>query len=157
MKTFLYPGSFDPPTLGHEDIALRAGALCDRLIVAVMDNAQKSRHLFDAQQRVEMLRELFSDVPNITVVRSEGLLADLCRESGADAVVRGLRNAADLSQEMLMASVNARIGDVETIFFATRDAFANISSSVVRELLSYGRDVSAFIPEKIRHCIHDDR
>ena len=146
-RIYLYPGSFDPPTLGHEDVAFRAAALCDELIVAVLDNAKKRTPLFSAQERVAMLTEMFADRDNIRVVRHEGLLAELYRISGANAVIRGVRGQMDFGDEMLMASVNRRIGAAETVFIPARDRYSQLSASVVRELVSYDCDVSAFVPQ----------
>ena len=150
MRTFLYPGSFDPPTLGHVDIALRASKLCDCLVIAVMENAQKNgRHCFGVEERVAMLQTIFESSDNIRVVQSGGLLVDLYKKLDACAVVRGVRSMSDMENESFMAAVNQKLGGTETIFLPCRSEFSHISSSVVREILSYSGDVSCFVPEKL--------
>ena len=150
MRTFLYPGSFDPPTLGHVDIALRAAKLCDRLVIAVMENAQKvGRHRFTAEERVSMLRTIFENAENVDVVQSGGLLVELYKSLGACAVVRGVRGMSDMENESFMSAVNRELGGAETIFLPCRGELSHISSGVVREILSYGGDVSRFVPNEI--------
>ena len=149
MKTVLYPGSFDPITLGHVDIIRRAARLCDTLIVVVMKNIYK-RGAFPVQQRMEMIQRVCANVPNVRVCTWEGLLVDCARAYGADAVVRGLRAANDFEYEFQMAQLNRRLyAQLETLFIMTAPEYAYISSSAVREIASFGGDVSALVPGEI--------
>ena len=148
----VYPGSFDPATVGHEDMIRRAAAQFDRLIVAVLHNPSK-RGYFPVEQRVRMLEKVAADLPNVTVATWDGLLVDFVKREGACAVVRGLRQVSDFEIEMTMAQANSRLlPGMETIFLMTRPEQGCISSSVVREVASFGGDVSAFVPA----CILED-
>ena len=151
-RVAVYPGSFDPATVGHEDMIRRAAALFDRLIVAVLHNPAK-RGFFPVEERVRMLEKVAADLPNVTVEHWDGLLVDFMRRKGACAVVRGLRQVSDFETEMTMAQVNSRLlPGMETVFLMTRPEQGCISSSVVREVASFGGDVSQFVPA----CIAED-
>ena len=142
----VYPGSFDPATVGHEDMIRRAARLFDRLIVAVLHNPAK-RGFFPVEERVRMLEKITADLPNVTVDRWDGLLVDFMRQTGASAVVRGLRQVSDFETEMTMAQANSRmLPGMETVFLMTRPEQGCISSSVVREIAAFGGDVSPFVP-----------
>ncbi|MBQ6668001.1 MAG: pantetheine-phosphate adenylyltransferase [Bacteroidales bacterium] len=144
-----YAGSFDPVTKGHENIALRAAAMFDRLIVAVGVNSGKSS-LFPLEQRLQWLKSCFRKVPQIEVVAYEGLTVDFCRRCGATVLVRGGRSIADFEQEGNVAAVNkALCPEVETVLLFTDDRLAHVSSSNVREIWRNGGDVSAFLPEGV--------
>ena len=148
----VYPGSFDPATVGHEDMIRRAAALFDRLIVAVLHNPAK-RGFFPVEERMRMLEKICAGLPNVTVARWDGLLVELVKREGACAVVRGLRQVSDFETEMTMAQANSRLlPGMETVFLMTRPEQGCISSSVVREIASFGGDVSHFVPA----CIVDD-
>ena len=153
MKTFIYPGSFDPPTCGHADIARCAAALCDKLIVAVLGNVNKPGAMFTVPERVKMLEEVFQDVPNIEVRHFDGLLVDACHAWDATCIVRGVRGMDDMANEMQLAAINRRIGDVQTIFLPADESLMYVSSSVVRELVHYKSDISSFVPETVRNAI----
>ena len=151
-RVAVYPGSFDPATVGHEDMIRRAAALFDRLIVAVLNNPSK-RGCFPVEERVRMLGKIVAGLPNVTVARWDGLLVDFVRQQGACAVVRGLRQVSDFETEMTMAQANSRLlPGMETIFLMTRPEQGCISSSVVREIATFGGDVSQFVPG----CIAED-
>lgn len=142
----VYPGSFDPATVGHEDMIRRAAGLFDRLIVAVLNNPAK-RGFFTVDQRVAMLEKITADLPNVTVDRWDGLLVDFVKREGACAVVRGLRQVSDFETELTMAQANSRLlPGMETVFLMTRPEQGCISSSVVREIATFGGDVSQFVP-----------
>lgn len=142
----VYPGSFDPPTVGHEDIIRRAAGLFDRVIVAVMHNPAK-RGFYPVEARVGMLEKIAAELPNVTVERWDGLLVDFVRQRCASVVVRGLRQVNDFETEMTMAQVNAQLlPGMETVFLMTRPEHGCVSSSVVREIVSFGGDVSGFVP-----------
>ena len=148
----IYPGSFDPATAGHEDMIRRAALLFDRLIVAVLHNPAK-RGAFPVEKRLEMLRKIAAPIPNVTVASWDGLLVDFVRREGACAVVRGLRQVSDFETEMTMAQANSRLlPGMETVFLMTRPEQGCISSSVVREIASFGGDVRPFVPA----CIAED-
>ena len=148
----IYPGSFDPATVGHEDMIRRAAQLFDKLIVAVLHNPAK-RGAFPVEQRLHMLRKITAELPNVTVARWDGLLVDLVKREGACAVVRGLRQVSDFETEMTMAQANSRLlPGMETVFLMTKPEQGCISSSVVREIASFGGDVSHFVPA----CIIED-
>ncbi len=142
----VYAGSFDPVTLGHEDIIRRGARLFDRLIVAVMHNPNK-RGCFPLEERLALLCRVTADIPNVTVDAWDGLLVDYVRKVRASACVRGLRGVSDFESEIAMAQVNDHLlPSMETIFLMTRPEHSCVSSSVVREAASFGADISAFVP-----------
>lgn len=152
MRIAVYPGSFDPVTAGHEDIIRRASALFDRVIVAVMHNPAK-HGCFPVDERVALLEKVVAPVGNVSVAKWDGMLVDFVRKESACAVVRGLRQVSDFEIEMNMAQVNAQLlPGMETVFLMTRPEHGCVSSSVVREVASFGGDVSAFVPA----CIAQD-
>lgn len=142
----IYPGSFDPVTVGHMDIIRRCTALFDRVIVAVLHNPAK-KGCFPVETRLEMLRRACSALPRVEVRAFTGLLVDAVRETGAAAVVRGLRSPADYESEKTMAHINAELlPGMETVFLLTRPEQAHISSSAVRELASFGGRFEEYVP-----------
>jgi pantetheine-phosphate adenylyltransferase len=143
----LYPGSFDPITLGHEDIARRALMVADRLIVAVAHTStHDKRGLFGVQERVGLIREVLGDEERIEVRSFEGLLVDFARKEGASLVIRGLRAVSDFEYELQMAQMNQELWpELETIFLVPEARNSFISSSLVREVATLGGDVSAFV------------
>lgn len=146
MKTAVCPGSFDPVTNGHLDIITRAARTWDRLIVAVMENPRKSP-LFSVEERVEMLRQATSHLPNVEVASGSGLLIDFARRHGAQAVVKGLRPIQDFEYEWQMGMVNMQLdGQLETYFLMSRKEYSYISSSIVRELAFYGGSLEGLVP-----------
>jgi pantetheine-phosphate adenylyltransferase len=146
MRRAVCPGSFDPVTLGHLDIVRRASALFDEVIVAVGVNPSKSR-LFSAEERLAMLRQGVADLPNVRVEGFTGLITAYCREAGADAIVKGLRSGADFDYELPMAQMNAHLTEVETVFVPADPQYGYVSSSLVKEVASFGGDVSALVPD----------
>lgn len=145
----VYPGSFDPPTVGHLDVIQRAAALFDEVIVAVMHNVAK-RGSFTVEERMDMLARAAGHLQNVRVDKWDGLTVDYVRKAGACAVVRGLRAVSDFESEMTLAQVNSRLlPGMETVFLMSRPEHACISSSVVREAASFGADISAFVPDCI--------
>ena len=156
MRTMIYPGTFDPLTNGHVDIARRAAALCDHLVIAVLNNSSK-KTVFRASERADMVRCVLQDADNITVVAFSGLLVDLYQQMQASAVVRGLRSAADFQFEAQMAAANQiMLPDFETCLLPCRADLAFLSSSIVREVASYGGDFTGMVPAelvpRIREC-----
>ncbi|MGY2704260.1 MULTISPECIES: pantetheine-phosphate adenylyltransferase [unclassified Nocardioides] len=145
MTRAVCPGSFDPVTNGHLDIIRRAAVIFDELVVATGTNPSKSR-LFQPDERLEMLREVCSGLPNVTVSGFSGLIVDFCREIGAQAIVKGLRGGSDYEYELPMAQMNAHLTGVETVFLTTNASWGYVSSSLVKEVASLGGDVSALVP-----------
>lgn len=143
----VYPGSFDPVTLGHEDVARRTLRVCDRLIVAVAESSSQSkRHLFEVPERLEIMREVFARDPGIECVSFSGLLVDFAREMGARFIVRGLRAVSDFEYEFQMAQMNRELWkEAETVFLAPDVPYSFLSASLVREVASLGGDVTSFV------------
>ena len=148
MKTAVYPGSFDPVTLGHLDIVKRAAAMFDRLNVTVMVNTAKTP-LFSTEERVKMLRDATSDIANVEVDSYHGLLIDYCREHDIRIAIRGLRAITDFEYELQIAQTNRELshGELDTLFLTTDLRYSYLSSSTVREIASFGGDVSGCVPE----------
>ena len=155
MKKGIYAGSFDPATLGHLDIIRRAAGIVDRLVVAVLSNSAKNP-LFSVSERVSMIREITSDLENVSVESFHGLTVEYARRIGADVFVRGLRTVSDFEYELQIAQAN-RIAypQVETVFLTTSLEYSNLSSTVVREFASYGGDISKFVPEPLVQRIYN--
>lgn len=141
----LFPGSFDPFTLGHADIVQRALGLFDEVVVAVGYNEQKKGWM-PVEERVEAIRKLYKDEPRVTVESYTGLTVDFARGKGVTAIVRGVRTTADFEYEMQLADVNRQLTGIETVLLPASPQLASLSSSVVRELASFGHDVSGFLP-----------
>ncbi len=151
----IYPGSFDPPTRGHEDLVRRSLALCDRLIVAVATNSAKEP-LFPVSQRLDLLRASIGDDARITFESFEGLLVDYARARGATMVVRGLRAVSDFDFEFQMALMNRQLNHVlETVFLVPAVDLTFLSSSLVREVARYGGDVSSFVHPAVARALAD--
>lgn len=149
----VYPGSFDPITVGHLDVIRRAAQLFDGVIVAVMHNVNK-RGCFSVDQRIDMIQRATEGLDGVQVDKWDGLLADYVRGTGACSVVRGLRAVSDFESEMTMAQVNAQLlPGMETVFLMTKPEHACVSSSVVREAAAFGADISAFVPGSVRNDI----
>lgn len=155
LKIAVYPGSFDPITCGHLDIIKRSCKLFDKVIVAVLDNSQKTP-LFSVSDRIELIKKCTNDIPNCEVESFGGLLVDFVKQSGAHTVVRGLRAISDFEYEFQMAMLNKKLApDVETVFMVTNLNCLYISSSVVKEICRYGGNAEGLIPEEIIKDITD--
>jgi pantetheine-phosphate adenylyltransferase len=152
MATVVFPGSFDPITLGHVDIAVRARQLFDRVIIAVAHNSSKAP-LLDAATRVELAREAVAHVDGIEVASTEGLLVDFCEEHGASAIVKGLRGGADYDVERPMALMNRSLSGIETVFLTGDSALSHIASSLVRDVARHGGDVSLYVPRGVEAAV----
>ena len=157
MRRAVYPGSFDPVTLGHLDIIERASDLVDELIVAVLVNRSKTP-LFSAEERVNMLKDVTSNIPNVRIESFTGLSVDFVRECDAKFIVRGLRAITDFEYELQMAQTNKIINSgIDTIFLTTSLEYAYLSSTTVKEVAWYGGDISHFLPphvaEKVREKV----
>jgi pantetheine-phosphate adenylyltransferase len=155
QKIALFPGSFDPITKGHKSIVERALPMFDKIVVAVGTNTAKNS-VFPLEKRIEWIKKTFAQYDNVEVVTFNSLTVDFCREIGAKYILRGLRNSTDFQYERNIARINQELdSEIETIFLMTKPDDAAISSSLVREILSFGRDVSQFIPEEITISIND--
>lgn len=149
MLTIVYPGTFDPFTRGHEDLARRASRLFARVVVGVAAGEAK-RPMFSLDERVAMAREALADVPNVTVTGFSTLLMKFVHDEGARAVLRGLRAVSDFEYEFQLASMNRHlIPEVETLFLTPAEQYGFISSSLVREIARLGGDVSGFVPPAV--------
>ncbi len=147
MRLAIYPGSFDPVTFGHLDVIQRASLIFDRVVVAAAVHAQK-HHTFGVEERLEFLRVSAGHIPNVEIVKFEGLLVDFARSRGAVAVVRGLRAVSDFEFEFQMALMNRRLfPGLETVFFTPKEDYSYLSSRIVKEIARLGGDVRAFVPE----------
>jgi pantetheine-phosphate adenylyltransferase len=146
-KIAVFPGSFDPITLGHVDIIIRAASIFDKVILAVGQNTSKN-YVFPRETRLQMAEEVFKGHSNIEMVGFNELTVDLCRKLGAKFLLRGLRSATDFDYEKGIAFMNGSLApEIETVFLMTKPEYAGISSTIVREIYRYGGDISAFVPE----------
>lgn len=153
MTLAVYPGTFDPMTLGHLDVIRRASKLFDRVVVAVADSRAK-KPFFTLDERVEMAREIVSIYPNVEIMGFSGLLADFLRSVEADVILRGLRAVSDFEFEFQMAGMNRKLHPaVETLFVTPSDQYMFISSTIIREIASLGGDVSPFVPPLVSERI----
>lgn len=143
----LFPGSFDPFTLGHADIVERALSLFDEVIVAIGYNEQKPGWQ-SVDERLQAIRNLYDDEPRVKVMAYSGLTADVVKQTEATCLLRGVRSVKDYEYELQMADINRQLCGVETVLLFTRPEYASISSSVVRELAHFGRDITPFLPQK---------
>jgi len=149
MSIAVYPGSFDPMTLGHLNVIKRASKAFDHVIVCVMVNSSK-HYLFPVEERMALLRSVLGDLPNVEVDHSEGLLADYCQERGSSVLVKGLRAISDYEAEVQMAIINRKLNpELDTVFFPANEKYTYISSSTVKEMARYGADLSEFLPREI--------
>lgn len=149
VRRAVCPGSFDPVTNGHLDIIDRARRLYDEVVVAVLINKNKSS-LFTVEERMDMLTTEFADIPNVRVDAFHGLLVDYCRDNDIPVVVKGLRAVSDFEYEWQMAQMNFGLAGVETMFIATNPVYSFLSSSLVKEVATYGGDVSNLLPQHVR-------
>ena len=150
MRRAIYPGSFDPVTLGHLDIIKRAAAIFDELIVCVSVNSAKDSGLFSPEERVELIRRVTEDLPNVKADCSRELVAEYARRSRSRVLVKGLRAASDYEYEFQMALINKKLNpQLETMFIPSSSKYTYISSSVVKELAGYGADLTDFVPREI--------
>jgi pantetheine-phosphate adenylyltransferase len=153
MATALYPGSFDPPTNGHLDVVERACRHFDKVIVAVVTNPNK-RPLFDAEERVDLLKTTLGHLPNVEIVQHEGLTVELARDKGAGVIVKGLRAVSDLESELQMAQMNANLyPEADTFFVSTNPKWSFISSSLIREVARLGGSVSGLVPPQVDEAL----
>ena len=154
MKRAVYPGSFDPITFGHIDIIERSAKMVDELVIAVLRNSAKNS-LFSLEERVNMIKEVTKDFPNVRVETFDGLLVDYMRQIDATIIIRGLRAVTDFEYELQIAQMNHVMKeDAETIFLMTNLLYSYLSSSLVKEIASYGGDISKFVPRELIEPIY---
>ena len=155
MKRAIYPGSFDPLTLGHLDMIKRSAKIVDELVVGVLNNSAKNS-LFSLDERVSMIKEMTESMPNVTVASFDGLLVDYMKEINATIIVRGLRAVTDFEYELQIAQTNhVENPEVETIFLTTSLQYSYLSSTIVKEFSSYGGDISKFVPARFIDRIYE--
>ena len=149
MRIGIYPGSFDPVTFGHLDIIERSAKMVDELVVGVLHNSAKNS-LFSLEERVNMIREMTKDIPNVRVESFDGLLVDYMSQIGANIIIRGLRAVTDFEYELQLAQINhVQNEEIETVFLITNLKYSYLSSTIVKEIASYGGDISKFVPVEL--------
>lgn len=149
MKIGLYPGTFDPVTKGHLDIIIRSARIVDKLVIGVLPNSAK-HPWFSVEERMELLKKCTADIPNVVVDTFDGLTVDFGKELGAGTIVRGLRAITDFEYELQIAQINHKLNpNIDTIFFTTSEEYSYVSSSIVKEIASYGGDISAMVSKEI--------
>lgn len=149
MRKAIFPGSFDPITLGHYDIIKRALPLFDEIVVAIGINAEK-KYMFSLEDRKKFIEASFKDDPKVSVVTYEGLTIDLCHKLDAKFILRGLRNPADFEFEKAIAHTNRQLSDIETVFLLTSIDTSHISSSIVRDVIRNGGDYTILVPQSVK-------
>ena len=155
MKVGIYAGSFDPITLGHLDIIKRAARITKKLIIAVLNNNAK-KPAFSVEERVELIRKVTKDIPGVEVMSFSGLTVDFAKEQNANVFVRGLRAVTDFEYELQIAQLNHKLNpDIDTIFLTTSVEYSYLSSSIVKEIASYGGDISQFVPPEVVRDVYD--
>ena len=146
MKRAIFPGTFDPFTIGHYSVVKRALTFMDEIVIGIGVNDSK-RTWFPTDKRVEMIRKFYADNPKVSVEAYDGLTVDFAREREANFIVRGIRTVHDFEYEETIADINRKLAGIETILLFTEPELTSVSSTIVRELLQYGKDVTPFIPE----------
>ncbi|MGO4920855.1 pantetheine-phosphate adenylyltransferase [Maribacter spongiicola] len=149
MRRAIFPGSFDPLTLGHHDIIMRGITLFDEIIIAIGKNADK-KYMFSLEKRIRFIEESFKDVPSISVKSYEGLTVDFCKKEDANFILRGLRNPGDFEFEKAIAHTNRKLSEIETVFLLTSSGKSYISSSIVRDVIRNGGDYTGLVPDSVR-------
>ena len=149
MKKAVFPGSFDPITLGHFDIIERGVKLFDELIIAIGINADK-KYMFSLEERKSFIEEAFKDEPKIKVLTYQGLTVNFCKEQSAEFILRGLRNSADFEFEKAIAHTNRKLSEIETVFLLTSSGKSYISSSIVRDVIRNNGDYTGLVPDIVR-------
>ena len=149
MKKAVFPGSFDPITLGHEDVITRAIPLFDEITIAIGINSNK-KYMFSLEQRIKFIEECFQEYDNVKVVAYEGLTVDFCKTHAIDYIIRGLRNPADFEFEKAIAHTNRHLSTLETVFLLTSAQTSFISSSIVREIIRFEGDYKKLVPNSVR-------
>lgn len=155
MKAGLFAGTFDPPTLGHQEIIERAAKLCGKLYVAVAKSEGKNKRSLSHEERIALLKTLTKSLKNVEVVPFSGLVVDFAKEQGVDFLVRGIRNSADLDYEMQMAAANKQMTGIETLCLLSSPQYSLINSTLIREIASHGKRLEGFVPSVIEARVFD--
>ncbi len=155
MKKALFPGTFDPPTLGHLDIINRAANLCNKLYIGIANNLNKPDKLFTLAEKQAMLNLCIKNISNVEVVTFSGLVVECAKAHDVDCIIRGLRSFSDFEYELQMALANHKMTGIETIFLPAAETFSHISSTLIREIASYGGPLQAFVSAEIEQKIQE--
>lgn len=153
MKAAIYPGTFDPPTLGHLNIIQRAADKFDKLVVAIGENPSKICPAFSLEERVELLKRITTHVPHVEIAAFSGLLVDFAKEQGINIIIRAIRTIFDFEHETLQAQMNRQLGGVETFYLVVDEKCRLISSTLVREIASHGKRLIGFVPSEIEESV----
>lgn len=153
MKTAIFPGTFDPPNLGHIDVIKRASKLVDRLYVAIGHNSLKPHEAFSLQERLAMLKKAVEGISNVEIVSFEGLLVDFIQQKSIGVIIRSIRTVADFDAETMQAHMNRKLSGIETLYMVPGEQYNFISSTLIRELAQQGKKISQFVPESIEKDI----
>lgn len=149
----LFPGTFDPPSLGHLDIIRRASKICDKLYIGIAKNVRKTPGLFSVDERVKMLKKITKGIPYVEIITFNGLVIDGAKEHKVDFLVRGLRAFSDFEMEFQMALANKKMSNIETVFLMSDSNFSHISSTLIREIAIFGHDLHDFVPAELEEII----
>ncbi len=155
MKAAFFAGTFNPPTLGHQELIQRAATLCDKLYVAVAESEGKHAMLLQQKKRMELLKQLTKSLKNVDVIPLVGLVVDCAEKYGADILIRGLRNNGDFDFEMQMGAANRQMTGIETLYLFSSPQYSQISSTLVREIASNGRCLKGFVPQEIEQEVFE--
>lgn len=155
MKKIIFPGTFDPPTVGHLDIAKRAAEIFDHVYLAIGCNIRKKKTAFTVEERIELLRTITDKIPNIEIVTFNGLLVDYAKELEVHAILRAIRNVSDFDYENLQAQMNRQLGNIETLYMVADEKYRLVSSTLIREIASYGKRLHTFVPPEIEEFIFE--
>lgn len=153
MKAAIYPGTFDPPTLGHLNVIQRAAGKFDKLIVAIGENPAKVAPVFSFEERVQFFKVITANISNIEIVAFHGLLVDFAKSQGIDIIIRAIRTISDFEHETLQAQMNRQLGGVETFYLVVDEKCRLISSTLVREIASHGKRLIGFVPSEIEEAV----
>lgn len=153
MKKAIYPGTFDPPTLGHLNIIERAASHFDKLVIAVGENSLKTPPIFTVEDRVQFLKTITAKYPNVEVAVFNGLLVDFAKSREINTIIRSIRSILDFEVETQQAQLNRQMGNLDTFFLVVDEKYRLISSSIVREIGSYGRRLTDFVPAEIEEAV----
>jgi pantetheine-phosphate adenylyltransferase len=150
----LFPGTFDPPSLGHLDIIKRAASLFGTLYIGIGENLDKPHQFFDIQERETMLAEMTHGIPNLKIISFNGLVVDFAQSHHINFLVRGLRQQSDFDFEMRMAVANQKLGALDTVFLMSDPQYGHICSSIIHEIATFGRRLHGFVPEQIEEAVY---
>lgn len=153
MKAIIYPGTFDPPHLGHLNIIQRSATLCDKLIIAIGTNRSKPAPVFSFAERKRFFETMTAGIANLEIVGFDGLLVDFAKSRGVTTIVRAFRTMMDFEYETVQGQMNRQLGDLETFYLLVDERYRLISSTLVREIASYGKSISNFVPKEIETAI----